>query len=406
MQSCRNLGRPVVAISSCSWTKLHMGIRLASQLSSTQSRAPAPNIKNFDSSKRNVSISRTAVKPEEAMKEKTLQLVEGICKGERAALAKGITLVESTHPKQQQQASLAVARLTQVVKHRADILGKPGVSFRIGLSGPPGAGKSTFTEALGKKLTSMGHKVAVLAVDPSSGSTGGSLLGDKTRMPELTVDPNAYIRPSPSRGHLGGVTRTTNEAIVLCEAAGYDLILVETVGVGQSEYLVRDMVDCFCLLLPPAGGDELQGIKRGIVEQSDLIIVNKCDGDLVPAARRVAYEYMSALKYMRPLSPIWRPTVKLCSSLPPHTGLADVWGTVEKFKSTIEEAGELESRRAAQHQRWMWNYVEERLVRLARESAKGEVVMSLEEAVKKGETSPGAAADAIIQSFLNGKIIH
>ena len=350
-------------------------------------------------------MSQSATKPEQSMKEGTLRLVEGICKGERAALAKGITLVESTHPKQQHEASLAVARLTQVVKHRADILGKPGVSFRIGLSGPPGAGKSTFTEALGKKLTSMGHKVAVLAVDPSSGSTGGSLLGDKTRMPELTVDPNAYIRPSPSRGHLGGVTRTTNEAIVLCEAAGYDLILVETVGVGQSEYLVRDMVDCFCLLLPPAGGDELQGIKRGIVEQSDLIIVNKCDGDLVPAARRVAYEYMSALKYMRPLSPIWRPTVKLCSSLPPHTGLAEVWDTVEKFKVTIEEAGELEGRRAAQHQRWMWNYVEERLVRLAREAAKGDEVVKLEEAVKGGDTSPGAAADAVIQSFLNGKTL-
>ena len=382
-----------------------MGVRQASHLACQPKRIVAEIRQNLECARRQVSMSQSAIKPEQSMKESTSRLVEGICKGERAALAKGITLVESTHPKQQHQASLAVARLTQVVKHRADILGKPGVSFRIGLSGPPGAGKSTFTEALGKKLTSMGHKVAVLAVDPSSGSTGGSLLGDKTRMPELTVDPNAYIRPSPSRGHLGGVTRTTNEAIVLCEAAGYDLILVETVGVGQSEYLVRDMVDCFCLLLPPAGGDELQGIKRGIVEQSDLIIVNKCDGDLVPAARRVAYEYMSALKYMRPLSPIWRPTVKLCSSLPPHTGLAEVWDTVEKFKATIEEAGELESRRAAQHQRWMWNYVEERLVRLAREAAKGDEVVTLEEAVKRGDTSPGAAADAVIRSFLNGKTL-
>ena len=382
-----------------------MGVRQASQFANQQNPIMAERDRVQECARRKVSMSQSAIKPEQSMKESTLRLVEGICKGERAALAKGITLVESTHPKQQHQASLAVARLTQVVKHRADILGKPGVSFRIGLSGPPGAGKSTFTEALGKKLTSMGHKVAVLAVDPSSGSTGGSLLGDKTRMPELTVDPNAYIRPSPSRGHLGGVTRTTNEAIVLCEAAGYDLILVETVGVGQSEYLVRDMVDCFCLLLPPAGGDELQGIKRGIVEQSDLIIVNKCDGDLVPAARRVAYEYMSALKYMRPLSPIWKPTVKLCSSLPPHTGLAEVWDTVEKFKVTIEEAGELEGRRAAQHQRWMWNYVEERLVRLAREAAKGDEVVKLEEAVKGGDTSPGAAADAVIQSFLNGKTL-
>merc|ERR1719264_834810 len=310
-------------------------------------------------------MSQSATKPEQSMKDSTLRLVEGICKGERAALAKGITLVESTHPKQQHQASLAVARLTQVVKHRADILGKPGVSFRIGLSGPPGAGKSTFTEALGKKLTSMGHKVAVLAVDPSSGSTGGSLLGDKTRMPELTVDPNAYIRPSPSRGHLGGVTRTTNEAIVLCEAAGYDLILVETVGVGQSEYLVRDMVDCFCLLLPPAGGDELQGIKRGIVEQSDLIIVNKCDGDLVPAARRVAYEYMSALKYLRSPSKHWKSKVQLCSAVSGE-GVDKVWSTMTEFRSIMEESGELEDRRRNQHLRWMWSYVEERLVRMAR----------------------------------------
>ena len=227
----------------------------------------------------------------------------------------------------------------------------------------------------------------------------GSLLGDKTRMPELTVDPRAFIRPSPASGHLGGVTRNTNEAIILCEAAGYDLVLVETVGVGQSEYMVRDMVDMFCLLLPPAGGDELQGIKRGIVEQSDLIIVNKCDGDLVPAARRVAYEYTSALKYMRPLSKLWRPRVKLCSSLPPYTGLEEVWAEVESYRETLEEAGEVASRRARQHQRWMWSYVEERLVRLARE-ARGEEVARLEAAVREGSLSPGAAADTVIQSFL------
>ena len=167
------------------------------------------------------------------------------------------------------------------------------------------------SEVLGKRLTDSGHRVAVLAVDPSSGATGGSILGDKTRMPELSRDMRAFIRPSPSRGHLGGVTRTTNEAIVLCEAAGYDIVLVETVGVGQSEYLVRDMVDMFCLLLPPAGGDELQGIKRGIVEQSDLLVVTKHDGDLQPAAKRVAYEYMSALKYLRSPSNNWKAKVWL-----------------------------------------------------------------------------------------------
>jgi LAO/AO transport system kinase len=221
---------------------------------------------------------------------KTLSLYQGICSGERASLARGITLVESTNKVMSDQARLLVNKLTWVCKQKAKELDKPFVSFRIGLSGPPGAGKSTFTEVLGKMLTNSGHRVAVLAVDPSSGTTGGSLLGDKTRMPELTRDHRAFIRPSPARGHLGGVTRTTNEAIILCEASGYDIVLVETVGVGQSEYMVRDMVDMFCLLLPPAGGDELQGIKRGIVEQSDLLIVTKYDGDLVPAARRVAYE--------------------------------------------------------------------------------------------------------------------
>lgn len=323
----------------------------------------------------------------------TERLMEGILGGERAALARGITLVESTHPGRAEQARLLVNSLTERNK-------RAGVgSFRLGLSGPPGAGKSTFMEAAGKRLTAAGHRVAVLAVDPSSGTTGGSLLGDKTRMPELTVDPRAYIRPSPSRGHLGGVTRTTNEAIILCEAAGYDLVLVETVGVGQSEYMVRDMVDAFLLILPPAGGDELQGIKRGIVEQSDLIVVNKCDGDLVSSAQRVAYEYMSALKYLRPRSPLWRPRVKLCSSLPPYTGLPEVLEEIAEYRRVLEESGELEGRRAAQHQRWMWSYVEERLVGLAR-AARGGEVRELEAAVREGRVSPGSAADMVINKFL------
>merc|ERR1719495_1005968 len=186
-------------------------------------------------------------------------------------------------------------------------------------------------------------------------------------MPTLTVHPNAYIRPSPSRGHLGGVTRTTNEAILLCEAAGFDIVIVETVGVGQSEYLVSNMVDMLCLLLPPASGDELQGIKRGIVEQSDLIVVTKFDGDLMPAARRVAYEYMSALKYLRPTSKHWKSKVQLCSALT-GDGVDEVWSTMEKFKEVMDDCGEMETRRKEQHLRWMWSYVEEKLVRMARES--------------------------------------
>jgi len=240
--------------------------------------------------------------------------------------------------------------------------------------------------------------VAVLAVDPSSGTTGGSLLGDKTRMPELSRDPRAFIRPSPARGHLGGVTRTTNEAVVACEAAGHDIVLVETVGVGQSEYLVRDMVDMFCLLLPPAGGDELQGIKRGIVEQSDLIVVTKCDGELVGPARRVGYEYTSALKYMRPVSPLWRPRVKLCSALTGE-GVAEVWQQAEKFRSTMKEAGELDRRRAVQQQRWLWSYLEARVVGLVRGLA-GPRVSQLEQAVTAHRLSPGAAADQLVEIFL------
>ncbi|NXH21663.1 MMAA protein, partial [Bucco capensis] len=179
----------------------------------------------------------------------------------------------------------------------------------LGLSGPPGAGKSTFIECFGKMLTERKYKVSVLAVDPSSSTSGGSLLGDKTRMTELSRDMNAYIRPSPTRGTLGGVTRTTNEAILLCEGGGYNVVLVETVGVGQSEFAVADMVDMFILLLPPAGGDELQGIKRGIIEMADLVAINKADGDLIVPARRIQAEYVSALKLLRKRSKVWRPKV-------------------------------------------------------------------------------------------------
>jgi len=326
----------------------------------------------------------------ETLSARTSQLITGICRGDRAALARGITLIESTERRSQVQARLLVNKLLTQNRN------KSAQSFRIGLSGPPGAGKSTFTENLGKRLTQSGHRVAVLAVDPSSGSTGGSILGDKTRMPELTRDPRAFIRPSPSRGHLGGVTRNTNEAILLVEAGGYDVVLVETVGVGQSEYEVRDMVDMFCLLLPPAGGDELQGIKRGIVEQSDLIVVNKCDGDLKPAARRVAYEYLSALKYLRSASPHWRPEVRLCSSLE-GDGVGEVWQVMAEFRQKMEESGELEARRRRQHLRWMWSYVEERLVRMARDIGQHNSIENLENMVRDDLISPGAAADAIIQ---------
>jgi len=330
------------------------------------------------------------------------KLFNGLKEGDRASLARSITLIETTNKKKAEEARELVEHVSAYCKKKADQIGKPVLSFRIGLSGPPGAGKSTFIEALGTKLTREGNKVAVLAVDPSSGSTGGSLLGDKTRMPRLTVEPNAYIRPSPSRGHLGGVTRTTNEAVLLCEAAGFNIVIVETVGVGQSEYLVSNMVDMLCLLLPPASGDELQGIKRGIVEQSDLIVVTKYDGDLMPAARRIAYEYTSALKFMRPRSKLWKPKVKLCSATTGE-GLQEVWDTMNKYNNVISEDGEILRRRSLQHRLWMWSYVEERLVSLIRtNTGMSQLTQQLEQAVVAGKLPPGTAADSIINAFLSG----
>merc|ERR1719495_246086 len=219
-------------------------------------------------------------------------------------------------------------------------------------------------------------------------------------MPTLTVHPNAYIRPSPSRGHLGGVTRTTNEAILLCEAAGFDIVIVETVGVGQSEYLVSNMVDMLCLLLPPASGDELQGIKRGIVEQSDLVLINKSDGDLVPSARSTAASYMSALKLIRPKSPYWKPKTHLISSKT-GLGLDEAWQKLLDFKEVMLECGEFERRRRAQRKTWMWNYVNDSL--LSTFKAHPSVKQSrgdLEEMVTELNISPGTASDILIKQFL------
>ncbi|XP_075947518.1 methylmalonic aciduria type A protein, mitochondrial isoform X2 [Anarhichas minor] len=242
--------------------------------------------------------------PEQRLLDK---LYEGLIGGQRASLAESITLVETQHPRKKELAQVLLQRVLAYRKEQESRNGGKPVAFRVGLSGPPGAGKSTFIEVVGKMLTGRGHKVSVLAVDPSSCTTGGSLMGDKTRMTELSRDMDAFIRPSPASGTLGGVTRTTNEAIVLCEGAGYDIVLVETVGVGQSEFAVADMVDMFVLLIPPAGGDELQGIKRGIIERADLVVVTKADGDLLVPARRIQAEYTSALKLLRRQSKSWNP---------------------------------------------------------------------------------------------------
>ncbi|KAH3843336.1 methylmalonic aciduria type A protein, mitochondrial-like [Dreissena polymorpha] len=343
-------------------------------------------------------LSKSSITQED--EEYVKDLYQGVIDGKRGSLAKAITLVESTHPKKQELAQVLLGDVLKYNKEREQRAGVQNYTFRIGLSGPPGAGKSTFIEAFGKFLTKQGHKCAVLAVDPSSSQTGGSLLGDKTRMPELSCDPNAYIRPSPSKGSLGGVTRTTNEAIVVCEAAGYDIILVETVGVGQSEFVVSNMVDMFCLLIPPAGGDELQGIKKGIVEVADIVAVNKCDGDLIPAANRIQMEYISAVKYMRPRSAVWKPQVLRISSLTKE-GIPELWKNMLDFKTSAAMAGEFTTKRKRQHKVWMWNYIRDHIMELfMKHQLVREMIEEVESKVQKGEVTPGKGADELLGRFV------
>ncbi|XP_046315580.1 methylmalonic aciduria type A protein, mitochondrial isoform X2 [Marmota monax] len=248
-------------------------------------------------------------------------------------------------------------------------------------------------------LTERGHRLSVLAVDPSSCTSGGSLLGDKTRMTELSRDMNAYIRPSPTRGTLGGVTRTTNEAILLCEGGGYDIILIETVGVGQSEFAVADMVDMFVLLLPPAGGDELQGIKRGIIEMADLVAITKSDGDLIVPARRIQAEYVSALKLLRKRSEAWRPKVIRISARSGE-GITEMWDKMKEFRDLMLASGELTAKRRKQQKVWMWNLIQENVLEHFRtHPTVQEQIPLLERKVLSGALSPGLAADLLLKAF-------
>lgn len=331
---------------------------------------------------------------------KVQRLVDGILARNRARLAEAITLIESSLPTNKK---LAQQLLTEVLKVSRQNLFQPH-SFRVGISGAPGVGKSTFIESVGTILTSKKHRVAVLAVDPSSVATGGSLMGDKTRMPELTRDPNAYIRPSPSKGALGGVTRGTNDAIVLCEGAGYDTILIETVGVGQSELAVSEMVDMFVLLINPGSGDELQGIKRGIMEVADLIVVTKDDGDLKAAARRMKAEYISASKFLRSKkSALWKPKVLKASSTT-KDGIPEVWEEVEKFFEIMSKSGELHMRREEQHSLWMWNYINFEILELFKKHpAIINNISYYEEQVAKGNITSGLAADDLLNLFLKSR---
>jgi len=319
----------------------------------------------------------------------TNALADGVRAGDRRELSRAITLAESRRPDHRQQARELLDEL----------LPATGGAVRIGLSGAPGSGKSTLAEALGLHAIDAGHRVAVLAVDPSSQRSGGSILGDKTRMGELTRRESAFVRPSPTGGTLGGVARRTREAMLLCEAAGFDVVLVETVGVGQTEAAVAGMVDVFVLVLAPGAGDELQGIKRGVIELADIVVVNKADGELAAAARQVAADYASALRLVRPRTPGWEPRVLLVSALEGR-GVDELWQTVEEFRASLSESGALGRRRAEQAREWMWAEVSETLL----ESLRGDddvaaLAERLEQDVAEGSVSPTAAAQEMLRAF-------
>jgi LAO/AO transport system kinase len=312
-------------------------------------------------------------------------LAAAIRGGDRATLARAITLIESKRADHRATAHLLVQELLPLT----------GKAVRLGITGAPGAGKSTTIDALGHYLTGKGHKVAVLAVDPSSSRTGGSILGDKTRMSRLAIDPNAFIRPSPSSGTLGGVAAKTRETMLLCEAAGYDVIIIETVGVGQSETTVADMTDFFLVLMVAGAGDELQGIKKGIVELADMIAVNKADGDNVARANIAAADFRGALHILAPRSPTWSPPVTTYSALTGQ-GIAELWGEVLSHREKMTASGELAERRREQQVKWMWTMLEERLTaRLRNDPAVRAKVKQAETAVAAGKLAPTLAVEEI-----------
>jgi LAO/AO transport system kinase len=315
--------------------------------------------------------------------------VRGIRAGERAVLARAITLVESKHADHQKSARALVQAL----------LPHTGAARRVGITGAPGVGKSTTIDALGRHLTARGHKVAVLAVDPSSARTGGSILGDKTRMAELSADPNAFIRPSPAAGTLGGVAEKTRETMLICEAAGYDVVLVETVGTGQSETAVADMTDFFLALMLPGAGDELQGLKKGLVELADMIAINKADGDNLARAKVAAAEYRAALHILTPHLAEWQPPV-ITYSAATGAGLAELWGHVVAHEQRLRASGAFTARRREQQVKWMWALLEDRLrTHLTTDPALKAKLPKLERAVADGTLSPALAVDDIVATL-------
>jgi len=324
----------------------------------------------------------TMVKSQPTVKD----LATGVRAGNRAFLARAITLVESTNQTHQKKA----ADLLQ------ELLPDSGKAQRIGITGVPGVGKSTTIDQLGINLITIGHRVAVLAVDPTSKRSGGSILGDKTRMNQLATHANGFVRPSPTSGTLGGVAKKTRETMALVEAAGYDIVIVETVGVGQSEVTVADMVDFFLVLLLPGGGDELQGIKKGIIEIADMIAINKCDGDNDLRAERSAADYRNALALLTPESPNWQPPVVTISGRE-NIGLDKLWEKIEAHNQRMSATGELERRRAGQNVRWMHDMLSERLLAaIYANKAVAEGLANAETQVRNGELTPTLALDQVL----------
>jgi len=318
-------------------------------------------------------------------------LLHDLQNGDRRALARAITLAESTRPDHRAEAEELLGA----------VLARSGNSIRIGISGPPGAGKSTFIEGFGLAGIARGRRVAVLAVDPASKRGGGAILADKTRMAELGRRPEAFIRPSSAGAGRGGVARRTGEAVLLCEAAGFDTVIVETVGVGQAETAVAEIVDMFVLILPPAAGDELQGIKRGVVELADLVLVNKADGDLAEAAQRTAADYASALRLIRPALPDWQVPVRVVSALE-GTGIGAVWDDVARFRAALEAAGIWSQRRREQARAALWSEIDDSLIeRFCTAPAVARRLAAVEQAVIAGTQTPSAAARALLGAFLD-----